>query len=283
MIAKYDSKAVEAKWQRRWEESGAHHPDLDSPRRKFYSLTMYSYPSGDRLHIGHWYNYGPADTWTRFKKMQGYETFHPQGFDAFGLPAENFAIANGVHPAESTAANIATMLGQLKRIGAMYDWENYLDTSHPDYYKWTQWLFLKLYEMGLAVQEVAPVNWCPFDETVLANEQVRDGRCERCGTEVIQKDLRQWFFKITDYAEELLAGLDRIDWPERTKTMQRNWIGRSEGADIGFSVAGQPDHKIAVFTTRPDTVYGATYMVLAPEHKLVDIITTKGQRGAVTA
>ncbi len=179
MSGKYPFRAVEAKWQRLWEESGAHHPDMDNPGRKFYSLTMYSYPSGDRLHIGHWYNYGPADTWTRFKKMQGYDIFQPQGFDAFGLPAENYAIKHGIHPAESTAANIKTMLGQLKRIGAMYDWDSYVDTSHPDYYRWTQWLFLKLYELGLAVQEEAPVNWCPFDETVLANEQVNDGRCER--------------------------------------------------------------------------------------------------------
>ncbi|MFB0516180.1 MAG: leucine--tRNA ligase [Candidatus Neomarinimicrobiota bacterium] len=284
MVGKYPFKEAEARWQRRWEESGAHSPDMDHPRRKLYSLTMYSYPSGDKLHIGHWYNYGPADTWTRFKKMQGYETFHPQGFDAFGLPAENYAIKCGVHPAKSTADNIATMLRQLREIGAMYDWSNYVDTSHPDYYKWTQWIFLKLFGMGLAVQEEAPVNWCPGCRTVLANEQVKEGGlCERCSTTVIQKELKQWFFKITAYAEELLAGLDQIDWPERTKTMQRNWIGRSEGADIIFKVAGAPDKDITVFTTRPDTVYGATYMVLAPEHPLVNAITTADYRKEVEA
>ncbi|MFC1543365.1 leucine--tRNA ligase [Candidatus Neomarinimicrobiota bacterium] len=284
MIPKYTFKDVEAKWQARWEESGAHKPKMDHPRRKLYSLTMYSYPSGDKLHVGHWYNYGPADTWTRFKKMQGYDTFHPQGFDAFGLPAENYAIKHGVHPARSTADNIATMLRQLREIGAMYDWSNYVDTSHPDYYRWTQWLFLKLFDTGLAVQEEAPVNWCPSCRTVLANEQVKEGgHCERCGTTVIQKELKQWFFKITEYAEELLAGLDRIDWPERTKIMQRNWIGRSEGADIIFEVAGAPDKEIVVFTTRPDTVFGATYMVLAPEHPLVDEITTDKYRKEVEA
>lgn len=274
MMHKYPFKEVEAKWRRKWAESGAHQTDLDHPGKKLYSLTMFSYPSGDKLHIGHWYNYGPADTWTRFKKMQGYNTFHPQGFDAFGLPAENYAIKHGIHPARSTAANIATMRKQLDQIGAMYDWSNYVDTSTPQYYRWTQWLFLKLYEMGLAVQEKAPVNWCPYDRTVLANEQVKDGHCERCGTPVVQKELKQWFFKITHYADELLAGLDTIDWPERTKAMQRNWIGRSEGAHIDFQVADANQQVISVFTTRPDTVYGATYMVLAPEHELVGEITT---------
>jgi leucyl-tRNA synthetase len=284
MAVKYPFKDIEAKWRSRWEESGDHQPDMDNPGRTLYSLTMYSYPSGDKLHIGHWYNYGPADTWTRFKKMQGYDTFHPQGFDAFGLPAENYALKHGVHPEKSTAENIDTMLRQLKEIGAMYDWSNYVDTSHPDYYKWTQWLFLKLFEMDLAVQEEAPVNWCPSCQTVLANEQVKEGgNCERCGSTVVQKELKQWFFKITRYAEELLEGLDRIDWPERTKTMQRNWIGRSEGADIVFKVAGYPDEDIRVFTTRPDTVFGATYMVLAPEHPLVDVITIPEQREEVTA
>ncbi len=282
MISKYPFREIESKWQARWEESGAHQPDMDNPRRKLYSLTMYSYPSGEKLHVGHWYNFAPADTWTRFKKMQGYETFHPQGFDAFGLPAENFAIKHGVHPAKSTADNITTMLRQLREIGAMYDWSNYVDTSHPDYYRWTQWLFLKLFEMDLAVQEEAPVNWCSGCRTVLANEQVHEGgHCERCGTAVVQKELKQWFFKITRYAEELLAGLDRIDWPERTKIMQRNWIGRSEGADIVFKVANDSDDEIKVFTTRPDTIFGATYMVIAPEHPLVDKITTDKHRKAV--
>ena len=279
----YPAQSIEAKWQRRWAESGAHRPDMDNPQRKLYSLTMFSYPSGDTLHVGHWYNYGPADSWTRFKRMQGYTTYHPQGFDAFGLPAENYAIQNGVHPAVSTKANIETMKRQLSRIGAMYDWQSYLDTSAPEYYRWTQWLFLKLFRKGLAVQEEAPVNWCPKDETVLANEQVRDGRCDRCGTEVIQKILTQWFFRITEYAEELLADLETLDWPEKTKTMQRNWIGRSEGAHIDFALADVEGGPIRVFTTRPDTLYGATYMVLAPEHPLVEAITTAGQLQAVTA
>jgi leucyl-tRNA synthetase len=284
MPQKYPFKKIEAKWQQRWEDSNLHSPDMDQPGKKLYSLTMFSYPSGDKLHIGHWYNYGPADTWSRFKKMQGYNIFHPQGFDAFGLPAENYAIKHGVHPAESTVTNIETMRRQLNEIGAMYDWSNYVDTSHPEYYKWTQWLFLKLFEMGLAVQEEAPVNWCSSCQTVLANEQVKDGgHCERCGTLVVQKNLEQWFFRITAYAEELLEGLDNIDWPERTKTMQRNWIGRSVGADIIFPVVGYPDRKITVFTTRPDTIYGATYMVLAPEHALVDEITTAEQREEVQA
>ncbi|MEE9466130.1 MAG: leucine--tRNA ligase [Candidatus Neomarinimicrobiota bacterium] len=283
MTSKYPSQEIEKKWQERWALSGIYSTDMKRPGQKLYSLTMFSYPSGDKLHIGHWYNYGPADTWTRFKRMQGYNTFHPQGFDAFGLPAENYAIRRGIHPAESTVANIATMRKQLGRIGAMYDWASYLDTSTPLYYRWTQYLFLVLFKMGLAVLEKAPVNWCPSCLTVLANEQVITGKCERCRTTVIQKELRQWFFKITSFAEQLLAGLDHLDWPERTKLMQRNWIGRSEGAHILFAVAGAPDKTISVFTTRPDTLFGATYMVLAPEHKLVGEVTTPERRAAVEA
>ena len=283
MTDRYNPQEVEKKWQRRWAESRAHRPDMDAPRRKLYSLTMFSYPSGDKLHVGHWYNYGPADSWSRFKKMQGFDVYHPQGFDAFGLPAENYAIKNGVHPAQSTQSNIATMKRQLGEIGAMYDWDSFLDTSHPEYYKWTQWLFLKLYDMGLASREEAPVNWCPQDETVLANEQVREGRCDRCGTEVVQKILRQWFFKITRYADELLEGLDHLDWPEKTKAMQRNWIGKSTGATIEFPFADESGEVIKVFTTRPDTLYGATYMVLAPEHPLVDKLVQQPQAASVAA
>ncbi|MCH8023095.1 MAG: class I tRNA ligase family protein, partial [Candidatus Marinimicrobia bacterium] len=283
MILRYPFKDVEAKWRKRWADSKAHSTAMDKPGKKLYSLTMFSYPSGDNLHIGHWYNYGPADSWSRFKKMQGFDVYHPQGFDAFGLPAENYAIQNGVHPAQSTQSNIATMKRQLGEIGAMYDWESFLDTSHPEYYKWTQWLFLKLYEMGLANREEAPVNWCPKDETVLANEQVRDGRCDRCGTEVVQKILRQWFFKITRYADELLEGLDHLDWPEKTKAMQRNWIGKSTGATIEFPFADESGEVIKVFTTRPDTLYGATYMVLAPEHPLVEKLVQPPQAASVAA
>lgn len=271
---------IEPKWQRIWEESGAYHTDLSKVERKLYCLVMFSYPSSDRLHIGHWYNYGPTDTWARYKRMQGYNVFEPVGFDAFGLPAENYAIKTGVHPAKSTYENIQHMRRQLRRIGAMYDWKREIVTSEPSYYKWTQWIFLQLYKAGLAYRKEAPVNWCPNCRTVLANEQVIEGRCERCGTQVVRRDMEQWFFKITDYAERLLEGLDRIEWPEKTKTMQRNWIGRSEGAEIDFPVAGR-DEKIRVFTTRPDTLFGATYVVLAPEHPLVDVLTAPEKREEV--
>jgi len=273
---------IEPKWQRIWEESGAYHTDLSKTERKLYCLVMFSYPSSDRLHIGHWYNYGPTDTWARYKRMQGYNVFEPVGFDAFGLPAENYAIKTGVHPAKSTYENIHHMRRQLRRIGAMYDWKREIVTSEPSYYKWTQWIFLQLYKTGLAYRKEAPVNWCPNCRTVLANEQVIEGRCERCGTQVVRRDMEQWFFKITDYAERLLEGLDRIEWPEKTKTMQRNWIGRSEGAEIDFPVAGR-DERIRVFTTRPDTLFGATYVVLAPEHPLVEVLTTPERRAEVEA
>jgi len=269
----YPFQKIEEKWQNIWEEKNVGHPDFTNIEKKFYNLTMFSYPSGDKLHIGHWYNYGPADTYARFMKMRGYNIFQPQGFDAFGLPAENYAIKHGVHPAKSTATNIATMRKQLKKIGAMYDWNNEINTSSPEYYKWTQWLFLKLYEKGLAYQKKAPVNWCPSCVTVLANEQVKEEKCERCGTEVSKKWLKQWFFKITVYAEELLQKLDNLDWPNRTKHMQKHWIGKSVGSSIKFKVN---NHKkeIEVFTTRSDTIFGVTYIVLAPEHEFVQEITT---------
>jgi leucyl-tRNA synthetase len=264
-------REIEIKWQKYWQENNCHDTNLSNPKNKYYNLSMFSYPSGDKLHIGHWFNYGPADTFARFKKMQGYDVFQPQGFDAFGLPAENYAIKHGVHPAVSTKANVKKMKEQLLRIGAMYDWNNEVNTSSPDYYKWTQWLFLKLFEMGLAYQKVSPVNWCPSCATVLANEQVKEGTCDRCHSEVTKRSLKQWFFKITDYAEELLSQLDNLNWPAKTIHMQRNWIGKSIGAKIIFDIQDF-DETIEVFTTRSDTIYGATYMVLAPEHKLVDII-----------
>ncbi|MBC8213361.1 MAG: leucine--tRNA ligase [Candidatus Marinimicrobia bacterium] len=278
----YSFQEIEEKWQNIWEENKAGQPDFSKIEKKFYNLTMFSYPSGDKLHVGHWYNYGPADTYARYMKMRGYNVFQPQGFDAFGLPAENYAIKHGVHPAVSTAKNIETMRKQLRKIGAMYDWSNEINTSSPDYYKWTQWLFLKLYEKGLAYQKKAPVNWCPSCVTVLANEQVKEEKCERCGTEVTKKDLKQWFFKITDYAEELLQKLDELDWPDRTKHMQRHWIGKSVGASIKFKVK---DHNknIDVFTTRSDTIFGATYMVLAPEHEFVQEITTEKYKSDVNS
>lgn len=274
-----DMKKIEKKWQARWEKSKSAQFDEKSDKPKHYVLEMFSYPSGAKLHVGHWYNYGPADSYARFKKMQGFNVFQPMGFDAFGLPAENYAIKTGVHPKDSTDKNIETMENQLKAMGAMFDWSAEIQTCREDYYKWTQWMFLQLYKNGLAYRKEAPVNWCPSCNTVLANEQAEGGRCERCGTEVVRKNLTQWFFKITDYAEELLSGLDTLDWPEKTKNMQRNWIGKSVGCEIEFECENGKSFR--VYTTRCDTVYGVTYVVLAPEHPLVKEITTEGQREAV--
>lgn len=281
-MEKYNFKSIEPKWQGIWEKEKSHKTDLSITDNKFYCLTMFSYPSGDKLHIGHWYNYGPVDTYARFMKMKGNNVFQPQGFDAFGLPAENYAIKHGIHPAESTKNNISIMRSQLKRIGAMFDWDHEVVTCEPDYYKWTQWLFLKLYKMGLAYQKTAPVNWCPDCATVLANEQVKEGYCDRCSTEVTKRNLKQWFFKITDYAEKLLKNLDDLDWPEKTKHMQRNWIGRSDGAKIEFKISNSDDF-LEVFTTRPDTIFGATYMVIAPEHPLSSsLIKSENSKAALT-
>ena len=275
-----DLLKVESKWQKIWAETGLYKFNRDRVDKKWYVLEMFSYPSGAKLHAGHWYNYGPADTYARFKKMQGYEVFQPMGFDAFGLPAENYAIKTGIHPQDSTMKNIATMEEQLKKIGAMYDWDYEIYTCAPEYYKWTQWLFLQLYKKGLAYRKEAPVNWCPSCNTVLANEQVVQGECERCGTTVVRKNLTQWFFKITDYAEELLQDLDKLDWPEKTKLMQKNWIGKSYGGEIEFAIKGRKE-TFRVFTTRADTTFGVTYVVLAPENPLVDVITTPEQKAAV--
>ena len=274
------SVETDRKWQKKWEETELYKFDDSKVDKKLYCLEMFSYPSGAKLHAGHWYNYGPTDTWARFKRMQGYNVFQPMGFDAFGLPAENYAIKTGVHPNDSTMKNIETMEQQLRGIGAMFNWENEVVTCLPDYYKWTQWIFLKLYEAGLAYRKEAPVNWCPSCNTVLANEQVIDGYCERCSSEVTKKNLTQWFFKITKYADELLEKLDELDWPDMTKKVQKNWIGRSEGAEIEFSVENT-DIKFNVFTTRADTLYGVTYVVLAPESPIVDKITTAEQKNAV--
>tara|TARA_S200000501_G_C20865966_1_gene761959 strand:+ start:1065 stop:3452 length:2388 start_codon:yes stop_codon:yes gene_type:complete len=267
-MSQYPFKEIEEKWQNFWKINECHKINFDNSKNKFYNLVMFSYPSGDKLHTGHWYNYGPADTYARFKKMQGYNVFQPQGFDSFGLPAENYAIKHNVHPAESTNNNISKMREQLYKIGAMYDWSQEIITSKPEYYKWTQWLFLKLYENNLAYQKEALVNWDPVDQTVLANEQVlSDGTSERSGAKVIQKPLKQWFFKITKYANELL-NFDGVDWPKKTISMQKNWIGKSIGALIEFKVADY-NYQIEVFTTRPDTIFGVTYIVLAPEHKFI--------------
>jgi len=270
---KYPFAAVEKKWQNYWASKNVFKTDLNSTEKKLYTLVMFIYPSGSKLHIGHWYNYGPTDSWARFKKLKGFNVFEPMGYDAFGLPAENYAIKTGVHPQDSTLQNIEDIRKQLKAMGCMYDWDAELMTCVPEYYKWNQWLFLQLYKNGLAYRKKAPVNWCPSCQTVLANEQVQaDGTCERCGTPVIRKDLTQWFFKITKYAEDLLQGLEKIDWPEKTKIMQTNWIGKSTGTEVIFSIEGH-DEKITVFTTRPDTLFGVTYMVLAPEHELVEKLT----------
>ena len=278
----YKFKEIESKWQAYWESQKLYETDLSDTAKKLYCLVMFLYPSGDRLHIGHWWNYGPTDTWARFKRMQGYNVLEPMGYDAFGLPAENYAIKVGVHPSESTEENIRKIRKQLRALGAMYDWTKEINTSSPEYYQWTQWLFLLLYKNNLAYRKKAPVNWCPSCQTVLANEQVINGFCERCDSEVFQKDLEQWFFRITGYADRLLEGLDRIEWPEKTKLMQKNWIGRSEGATVNFPLAERKE-TIEVFTTRPDTLWGVTYMVLAPEHPLVAELTTSGQQAAVQA
>ena len=272
---------IEKKWQKRWEDEKLYSFDTTKRDNKYYVLEMFSYPSGAKLHVGHWYNYGPSDTFARYMRMSGKEVFQPMGFDAFGLPAENYAIKTGIHPKDSTLKNIATMEKQLKAMGASFDWDYEIKTCMPDYYKWTQWLFLQFYKHGLAYRKEAPVNWCPSCNTVLANEQVVDGCCERCGTTVVRKNLTQWFFKITAYAEELLSGLDKIDWPEKTKAMQRNWIGKSTGGEITFTC--ESGDKFSVFTTRADTVFGVSYVILAPEHPLVDKLTTPEHKAEIDA
>ncbi len=275
----YNPQEVEAKWQATWQESGLYRQMVDKSKPKHYALTMLPYPSGD-LHIGHWYAMTPSDARARFMRMKGYNVLFPMGFDAFGLPAENAAIKRNIHPKKWTFANIERMRGQLRSMGAMFDWEREAVSADPNYYRWTQWFFKKLLEYDLAYRKLSAVDFCPNCNTTLAREQVwgDDRHCERCGTPVIKKDLEQWFFKTTDYAEELLD-FSTIDWPERVKVMQTNWIGRSTGANVTFHTEqGDP---IEIFTTRPDTLWGATFMVLAPEHPLVDKITSSGQADAV--
>ncbi len=269
LMASYSAGDVEKKWQKKWDSSKLFQVDLKSKKPKYYSLVMFPYPSGDKLHVGHWYNYGPADSYARYIKMQGYNVFQPMGFDAFGLPAENYAIKTGIHPKKSTEKNVEYMIKQLKRIGCMYDWSKSVNTSTPEYYKWTQWLFLQMYKNGLAYRKKATVNYCPSCKTVLANEQVWDGKCERCKSEVKQKDLEQWFWKTTKYSQKLLDGLKKLDWPEKTKLMQENWIGRSEGVNINFPLEGEKD-SLTCYTTRPDTIYSVTFVVIAPEHPFVE-------------
>jgi len=281
MTANYNPKEIEKKWQQRWAEDKLYEVGEDSPRPKWYALTMFPYTSGD-LHIGHWYAMAPSDVSARFKRMQGYNVLHPMGFDAFGLPAENAAIKRGIHPFVWTMQNVENMRRQLKSLGAIYDWSREVITCLPDYYKWTQWFFLKLYEHGLAYRGQAQVNWCPQCQTVLANEQVLDGLCERCGAAVIKRDLEQWFFRITRYADELME-FEGIDWPERIKIMQRNWVGKSTGTEISFALdhPAATEKEIRVFTTRPDTAFGVTFMVLAPEHPLVERLTSPDKKAEV--
>lgn len=274
-----DYKAIEQKWNEIWDKENVNSFKRNSKKKKYYALEMFSYPSGANLHLGHWYNYGLTDSHARYKRMKGYEVFQPMGFDSFGLPAENYAIKTGIHPFDSTMKNISTMERQLKEMGAMFDWDAELYTSSPEYYKWTQWLFIQLFKHNLAYQKLSLVNWCPSCNTVIANEQVVDGKCERCGTEIVRKEMTQWFFRITEYAEKLLAGIDGLDWPEKTKSMQKNWIGKSLGGEIEFTLDNGESFR--VFTTRADTLFGVSYVVLAPEHVLVDKITTPGQKAAV--
>jgi leucyl-tRNA synthetase len=277
----YDPAVLEVAWQQRWADARANEPALDAPRRPFYNLMMFPYPSAEGLHVGNMFAFTGADIYGRFKRLQGFDVFEPMGFDAFGIHSENYALQIGTHPAKLIPRNIDNFRRLLKRFGGMFDWRHELSTTDPRYYKWTQWLFLQLFKAGLAYKKRAAVNWCPKDKTVLANEQVINGRCERCDTVVEQRFLEQWFFRITAFAERLLKNLDTLDWSESTVAMQRNWIGKSEGAELLFVTPG--GDAIAVYTTRPDTVFGATYLVLAPEHPLVDKLTAAEQRSAVSA
>jgi leucyl-tRNA synthetase len=280
-MAALDHRANDAKWQKRWAEAGIFRAAIaDRSRPKAYILDMFPYPSGAGLHVGHPEGYTATDIISRWRRMQGWNVLHPMGWDAFGLPAENYAISTGIHPAKTTAAAIATFKRQIQAIGLSYDWDRELATTDPGYFKWTQWIFLQLYQRGLAYQAMVPINWCPKDKTGVANEEVHNGCCERCGTPVERRDMRQWMLRITAYADRLLADLEGLDWPESTLAMQRNWIGRSEGVEIDFPTAKGP---IRVFTTRPDTLFGATYMVLAPEHPLVEAVTTPERRAEVEA
>lgn len=288
-MAGYPFDEIEPRWQRHWAEHGTFRTPgpgdagFDPERPKYYVLDMFPYPSGAGLHVGHPEGYTATDILARYKRMRGFNVLHPMGWDAFGLPAEQYAVETGTHPRVTTERNIARFREQLQMLGFSYDWGREVDTTDPDYYKWTQWIFLKLHERGLAYQAEVAVNWCPALGTVLANEEVVDGKSERGGHPVIRRPMRQWMLKITDYAERLLDGLDDLDWPESVKAMQRNWIGRSEGAEVDFPVMGHAETRLRVFTTRPDTLFGATYMVLAPEHPLVATITTDDQREAVEA
>ena len=278
----YNHKSIEKKWREKWEEKPVN-PRVDengNKKQKYYCLDMFPYPSGNGLHVGHWRGYVISDVWSRYKLQQGYYIVHPMGWDAFGLPAENYAIKMGVHPAKSTAANVANIKRQINDIAALYDWDMEVNTTDPEFYKWTQWIFVKMFKEGLAYEKEFPINWCPSCKTGLANEEVVNGKCERCGAEVTKKNLRQWMLRITKYADRLLNDLDKLDWPEKVKKMQADWIGKSYGAEVDFPVEGR-DEKITVYTTRPDTLHGATFMVLAPEHELAASLATPETKEAV--
>ena len=278
-IEPYQVAEIEAKWRKNWEEKPIN--INDGKKNKYYCLDMFPYPSGSGLHVGHWRGYVISDVWCRYMMMNGnHYVIHPMGWDAFGLPAENYAIKMGIHPSISTAENIRNIKRQIKQIGAIYDWDMELNTTDPKFFKWTQWIFVQMFKKGLAYQKEMPINWCPSCKTGLANEEVVDGKCERCGSEVTKKNLKQWMLKITAYADRLLDDLDKLDWPEKVKKMQTDWIGRSYGAEVDFAVDGT-DEKVTVFTTRPDTLYGATFLVLAPEHPSVEKLTKPEQAEAV--
>lgn len=278
MAVPYNHKEVEKKWRKAWEQAPVNVNDGKKP--KYYCLDMFPYPSGNGLHVGHWRGYVISDVWSRYKLLQGYYLIHPMGWDAFGLPAENYAIKMGVHPAKSTAENVANIKRQINEIAALYDWDMEVNTTDPKFYKWTQWIFVKMFKAGLAYEKEMPINWCPSCKTGLANEEVVNGKCERCGADVTKKDLKQWMLRITKYAERLLADLDKLDWPEKVKKMQSDWIGKSYGAEIDFQVDGK-GQAITVYTTRPDTLYGATFMVLAPEHAMAKGLATPETKEAV--
>ncbi len=278
MAVPYNHKAIEKKWREEWIKNPIN--INDGKKEKYYCLDMFPYPSGSGLHVGHWRGYVISDVWSRYKMLQGYYLIHPMGWDAFGLPAENYAIKQGVHPAKSTAENIANIKRQINEIAAIYDWDMEVNTTDPEFYKWTQWIFVKMFKAGLAYEKQMPINWCPSCKTGLANEEVVNGCCERCGAPVTKKNLKQWMLKITAYADRLLNDLDKLDWPAKVKKMQADWIGKSYGAEVDFDVDGS-DKSIKVYTTRPDTLYGATFMVLAPEHELASELASEEQKAAV--
>ena len=278
MSTVYNHKEIEKKWKTYWEENPVNVDD--GKKEKYYCLDMFPYPSGNGLHVGHWRGYVISDVWSRYKMLQGHYIIHPMGWDAFGLPAENYAIKMGVHPEKSTAENVANIKRQIKEIEAVYDWDMEVNTTDPNFYKWTQWIFVKMFKEGLAYEKEMPINWCPSCKTGLANEEVVNGKCERCGADVTKKNLKQWMLRITKYADRLLADLDKLDWPEKVKKMQADWIGKSHGAEVDFKVEGT-DKAITVYTTRPDTLYGATFMVLAPEHAMAKDLATEETKAAV--